>query len=75
MPRTWSHPSKVFLASWYGRIGYTIARKGTIDEAYPHLAPLLATACDFVVYHKDLTVVERDFPNPPPVVNTTDASE
>jgi len=23
-------------------------------EAYPHLAPLLATACDFVVYHKDL---------------------
>jgi len=30
-------------------------RSGTIDESYPWLAPLLATPCDFVIYHKDLT--------------------
>jgi GNAT superfamily N-acetyltransferase len=55
VPRAWKHPSKEFLAGWYGRIGYTVIRKGRIDESYPHLAPLLATACDFVIYHKDLT--------------------
>jgi hypothetical protein len=45
---------KEFLAGWYTRIGYRVARTGTIDEAYPALAPLLATPCDFVIYHKDL---------------------
>jgi hypothetical protein len=29
-------------------------RSGTIDESYPWLALLLATPCDFVIYHKDL---------------------
>jgi len=55
VPRTWSHPSKEFLAQWYSRLGYVIIRKGTIDEPYPHLAPLLATPCDLVIYRKDLT--------------------
>jgi GNAT superfamily N-acetyltransferase len=55
VPRSWSHPSKEFLAQWYGRLGYVIVRTGTIDEAYPHLAPLLATPCDFVIYRRDLT--------------------
>lgn len=54
VPREWSHPSKVFLADWYGRIGYQVVRTGTIDEAYPKLAPLLATPCDFLIYLKDL---------------------
>jgi hypothetical protein len=27
-----------------------------IDEAYPALAPLLATPCDFVIYQKNLAV-------------------
>jgi GNAT superfamily N-acetyltransferase len=54
VPRTWTHPSKERLAGWYGRIGYRAIRTGTIDEAYPHLAPLLATTCGFVIYHKDL---------------------
>ncbi len=54
VPREWSHPSKEFLARWYGRLGYRVARTGTIDEAYPELAPLLATPCDFVIYVKDL---------------------
>jgi GNAT superfamily N-acetyltransferase len=54
VPRGWTHPSKEFLAEWYTRIGYRVARTGEIDEAYPALAPLLATPCDFVIYHKDL---------------------
>jgi GNAT superfamily N-acetyltransferase len=54
VPRDWTHPTKEFLAAWYTRIGYRVARTGTIDEAYPSLAPLLATPCDFVIYQKDL---------------------
>jgi GNAT superfamily N-acetyltransferase len=54
VPRGWTHPSKEFLHAWYTRIGYRPVRRGTIDESYPHLAPLLATPCDFVVYHKAL---------------------
>jgi ubiquinone/menaquinone biosynthesis C-methylase UbiE/GNAT superfamily N-acetyltransferase len=54
VPRGWSHPAKEFLSAWYTRIGYRVARTGTIDEAYPALAPLLATPCDFVIYRKDL---------------------
>jgi GNAT superfamily N-acetyltransferase len=55
VPRDWTHPSKVFLDEWYTRLGYRVARTGTIDEAYPELAPLLATPCDFVIYEKDLS--------------------
>jgi GNAT superfamily N-acetyltransferase len=54
VPRGWSHPTKEFLAAWYTRLGYRIVRTGTIDEAYPGLAPLLATPCDFVIYEKNL---------------------
>jgi GNAT superfamily N-acetyltransferase len=54
VPRGWTHPTKQFLAAWYTRIGYRVARTGTIDEAYPALAPQLATPCDFVIYRKDL---------------------
>jgi hypothetical protein len=54
VPRTWSHPSKAFLKAWYERIGYELVRIGTIDEAYPDLAPLLATECDFLIYTKKL---------------------
>jgi GNAT superfamily N-acetyltransferase len=54
VPRDWTHPSKQFLATWYTRIGYTPTRNGAIEESYPHLAPLLATACNFVIYRKNL---------------------
>jgi ribosomal protein S18 acetylase RimI-like enzyme len=56
VPRDWTHPTKESLAAWYTRIGYRVTRTGTIDEAYPDLAPRLATPCDFVIYHKDLAV-------------------
>jgi GNAT superfamily N-acetyltransferase len=55
VPRGWSHPTKEFLDGWYTRIGDRPVRTGTIEESYPHLEPLLATPCDFVVYHKPLS--------------------
>jgi hypothetical protein len=55
VPREWTHPSKKFVTEWYTRSGYRVTRTGTLEEDYPHLAPLLATPCDFVIYHKDLT--------------------
>ena len=54
VPRGWTHPEKERLHAWYTRIGYAPVRSGTIDGSYPHLAPLLATPCDFVIYEKDL---------------------
>lgn len=54
VPRTWTHPIKAFLHDWYTRLGYVPVRTGHLDEAYPHLAPLLATPCDFVIYTKRL---------------------
>jgi GNAT superfamily N-acetyltransferase len=54
VPREWTHPTKEFLKSWYGRRGYRLDRVGTMDAAYPHLAPLLATPCDLEVHEKPL---------------------
>jgi GNAT superfamily N-acetyltransferase len=54
VPREWRHPSKEFLKSWYSRMGYRLIRTGSLDDAYPHLAPLLATPCDLTIYEKPL---------------------
>ena len=54
VPRWWSHPSKKFLDAWYRRSGYRVIRIDRIDHNYPHLAPLLATPCDLVIYEKPL---------------------
>jgi GNAT superfamily N-acetyltransferase len=54
VPRDWAHPTKEFLRAWYTRLGYRPVQTGRIDDSYPHLAPLLATPCDFVLYHKSL---------------------
>ena len=54
-PREWTHSTKAFLHAWYTRIGYRRVQASTFDESYPQLASLLATPCDIVVYHKDLT--------------------
>ncbi|WP_200824932.1 GNAT family N-acetyltransferase [Nonomuraea solani] len=53
-PRTWEHPSKVFLADWYGRLGYRRTDVSPVEKWYPDLAPLLATSCDLVIYRKPL---------------------
>ncbi|SHN75533.1 Acetyltransferase (GNAT) family protein [Cryptosporangium aurantiacum] len=55
VPQDWAHPSKEFLRDWYGRIGYRVVRTGDFQVAEPRLAPLLATPCDYVVFHKPLT--------------------
>ncbi|MGW4060520.1 GNAT family N-acetyltransferase [Amycolatopsis sp. NPDC004747] len=54
VPREWTHPSKQFLAEWYGRLGYRVTHRADLSEDYPHLAPSLATPCDFLVYRKEL---------------------
>ena len=54
VPRTWRHPSKVFLDAWYRRLGYRVARTTRVDASEPELAPTLATPCEFVVYEKPL---------------------
>ena len=54
VPRHWAHPSKEFLKAWYGRLGYRHVRTATIEDGYPHLAPLLATPCDLQVHRKAL---------------------
>ncbi|MFF3226039.1 GNAT family N-acetyltransferase [Nocardia suismassiliense] len=52
VPRSWAHPVKEFLHGWYLRLGYVLERKGELEESYPHLVPLLATPCDFLIFHK-----------------------
>jgi GNAT superfamily N-acetyltransferase len=54
VPREFDHPSKVFLDAWYGRIGYRVIDKRTVEQAHPELKPLLATPCDFLLYEKPL---------------------
>ena len=54
VPRTWRHPSKVFLDYWYRRIGYRVIRTISLDDMYAELSPLLATPCELVVYEKPL---------------------
>jgi ribosomal protein S18 acetylase RimI-like enzyme len=53
-PREGRHPAKERLKAWYGRIGYRPVRTGTMHDAYPHLAELLATPCDLTTYEKPL---------------------
>ena len=60
VPRDWQHPSKEFLRALYGRSGYLIIRTGRIDDAYPHLAPLLATPCDLEIHEKPLDATDDD---------------
>jgi GNAT superfamily N-acetyltransferase len=54
VPRASPHPSKEFLKAWYGRRGYRIVRTQEFDDAYPHVAPLLATPCDLEIHQKPL---------------------
>ena len=60
VPRTWSHPDKEFLKAWYGRRGYRLIGSRGVDEAHPHLAPLLATPCEVTVYEKPLDPDRRE---------------
>jgi ribosomal protein S18 acetylase RimI-like enzyme len=59
VPRDWQHPSKEFLRSWYGRIGYRVIDERDVADTHPHLAPLLATPCEFEVREKSLRPTSR----------------
>jgi GNAT superfamily N-acetyltransferase len=59
VPREWRHPSKEFLSAWYTRLGYAVIDTGSIEQAHPHLAPLLVTPCDVLVHEKDLRTPAR----------------
>jgi GNAT superfamily N-acetyltransferase len=54
VPRRWQHPNKEFLKECYGRRGYRVIQTRSFDDAYPHLAPMLATECNLLVYEKPL---------------------
>ena len=56
VPREWAHPMKEFLKGWYGRRGYALIALRDFGQAYPHLAPLLATPCDLQVREKPLVI-------------------
>jgi GNAT superfamily N-acetyltransferase len=43
VPRDWQHPTKEFLRAWYERRGYHLIGTRRMEDAHPHLAPLLAT--------------------------------
>ena len=47
-------------SAWYPRIGYHPVGIGQFEKSHPQLAPLLATPCDFVIYHKSLSPPTRE---------------
>ncbi|MBY0441693.1 MAG: hypothetical protein K2Q25_06090 [Mycobacteriaceae bacterium] len=58
VPRHWTHDSKVFMAAWNEREGYRVVRQSRFEDHYPHLAPHLATPCDFVIFNKSLQTLD-----------------
>jgi GNAT superfamily N-acetyltransferase len=55
VPREQPNPTKEFLQAWYGRLGYELAATVPVQDAYPDLAPRLATPCDIYCYEKPLS--------------------
>jgi ribosomal protein S18 acetylase RimI-like enzyme len=54
VPKTWMHPNKEHLKTWYQRLEYKLEAKGDFASAYPQAVSMLATDCDFLVYRKPL---------------------
>jgi GNAT superfamily N-acetyltransferase len=54
VPTGFVHPDKVFLSSWYTRIGYEKVAEESVDAAHDGLSKLLKTGCVAEIYHKDL---------------------
>jgi hypothetical protein len=57
VPKEWAHPEKERLRAWYIRLGYRVARSAAFEEVAAHLAPQLATPCEFLVFRKRLAEV------------------
>ena len=54
VPRDVGASQQGVLEAWYGRLGYRRVRTTRPEQAYPQLAPLLATPCELAVYEKPL---------------------
>ena len=55
-PKEWSHPSKVFLHTWYTRIGYVPQpNPKTLLDDFPHLVDSLECSCILTDYLKPLS--------------------
>jgi GNAT superfamily N-acetyltransferase len=54
VPKGWVHPDKDRLRAWYTRLGYRVVRSAPFEEVAAHLAPQLATPCEFLIFHKEL---------------------
>jgi len=54
VPTEFEHADKIFLKSWYTRIGYKKNAVHDVDYAHAGLSELLKTACVAEVYHKVL---------------------
>jgi GNAT superfamily N-acetyltransferase len=63
VPKEWVHPEKQRLRAWYTRLGYRIVATAPFERMAAHLAPRLATPCEFLVFHKALTGASG--PSPP----------
>jgi GNAT superfamily N-acetyltransferase len=54
VPKEWAHREKERLRSWYTRLGYRVVRTAPFGEVAAHLAPHLATPCEFLIFRKRL---------------------
>lgn len=54
VPKDWEHPHKRRLRDWYTRLGYRVTGTAPFDQVAAHLEPQLATACEFLIFHKPL---------------------
>jgi GNAT superfamily N-acetyltransferase len=54
VPRGSVHPEKARLRAWYTRLGYEVVRSEPLEHIAAHLASLLRTPCEFLIFHKPL---------------------
>jgi GNAT superfamily N-acetyltransferase len=54
VPKRGVHPAKKSLRAWYNRLGYRVVRSAPFEEVAAHLAPQLATPCEFLIFRKRL---------------------
>jgi Acetyltransferase (GNAT) family len=67
VPEGSTHPEKERLRDWYDRLGYRVTRTAPFEQVAAHLAPQLATPCEFLILHKPLTTQpDRDVANEQP---------
>lgn len=51
-PKSWAHPGKERMKSWYLKRGYHVIRHASVEEFYPQSLKYLITDADFTVWSK-----------------------